>query len=64
MGIRTYGGTGIGLSLVKELTDLMYGKIKIDSEPGADMSFMVWIPMKKLHAAEIVAVTDNSIIEK
>ena len=62
--IRTYGGTGIGLSLVKELTDLMHGKIKLDSEPGGHTSFMVLIPIKKLHAAEIVAVTDNLIVQK
>ena len=62
--IRTYGGTGIGLSLVKELTDLMLGKIELDSEPGGHTSFMVLLPMKKLYAAEIVAVTDSLIIEK
>ena len=62
--IRAYGGTGIGLSLVKELTDLMQGKIELDSKPGEHTNFMVWIPMKKLHAAEIVEVTDNIIVEK
>ncbi|MEO6253817.1 MAG: ATP-binding protein, partial [Ferruginibacter sp.] len=62
--ISSYGGTGIGLSLVKELTDLMQGNIELHSEPGGHTTFLVSIPMKKINAAEILPVTDNSIIEK
>ena len=62
--ILNYGGTGIGLSLVKELTELMKGKIELDSKPGEQTSFLVSIPMQKLHAADIVPVTDTIIIEK
>ncbi len=60
----SYGGTGIGLSLVKELTELMEGKIKLDSKPGGHTNFLVSVPMKKLHAAEIIRVTDTVVIEK
>ena len=62
--IRSYGGTGIGLSLVKELTELMQGKIEVNSEPGAQTSFYVSIPMKKLDAPAYVPVTDDLISEK
>ena len=62
--IRSHGGTGIGLSLVKELTELMQGKIELDSEPGGPTSFYVSIPMKKLNAPAFVPVTDDLIIEK
>lgn len=62
--IRTYGGTGIGLSLVKELTELMKGKIQLDSKPGGHTSFFVSIPMKKLNAAEIVPAGETIVIEK
>ena len=45
--IRSHGGTGIGLSLVKELTGLMQGTITLESKPGAYTSFIVSIPVKK-----------------
>lgn len=55
--IRNYGGTGIGLSLVKELTHLMKGTIKLKSEPGKRTRFIVEIPLEKanlnlLHTAD------------
>jgi CheY-like chemotaxis protein len=36
---REYGGTGIGLSLVKSFLKLMGGQIWVESEPGAGSSF-------------------------
>lgn len=39
------GGTGIGLSLVKELTDLHRGEIEVDSEPGFGSAFTVRLPI-------------------
>jgi two-component system, sensor histidine kinase ChiS len=41
-------GTGIGLSLVKDLVILMKGTIHVDSEPGKGSVFTVGLPMKKL----------------
>lgn len=40
-------GTGIGLSLAKELVELHLGSIKVDSEPGKGSSFTVCIPIKE-----------------
>ena len=61
--IRTYGGTGIGLSLVKELTELMQGAIELDSKPGGDTSFLVSIPVKRAIDTEAEQVADATIIE-
>ncbi|MEO6232366.1 MAG: ATP-binding protein [Ferruginibacter sp.] len=61
--IRTYGGTGIGLSLVKELTELMQGNIELDSKPG-DTSFVVSIPLEKVNGIEELQSTDTIMIEK
>lgn len=41
----TYGGTGIGLSLVKELIDLLAGEITVRSTPGLGTVFHVKFPI-------------------
>ncbi len=38
-------GTGVGLSLVKKLTNLMKGDLKLKSYPGVGSSFDIWIPL-------------------
>lgn len=39
-------GTGLGMSVVKGFTDLMKGKLTINSTPGAGSTFIVEIPFK------------------
>lgn len=57
---RTYEGTGIGLSLVKELVNLHGGTVSVQSKEGEGSLFRVSIPVGKDHlpAAQIV---DNAI---
>lgn len=40
-------GIGIGLAIVKELVDLMGGKIEVKSRVGEGTRFKVWLPVKK-----------------
>ncbi len=47
-------GTGIGLSLVKELVDMHRGKIDIFSRPGEGSRFTVELPKGKEHFDETV----------
>jgi signal transduction histidine kinase len=41
---RTHEGTGIGLSLVRELVELHGGRVAVQSEPGRGTTFTVTIP--------------------
>ena len=43
---RQYGGTGLGLTICKKLTDLMNGTISVESEEGRGSRFVVELPME------------------
>ncbi len=43
---RRFGGSGLGLSIVKYLTDLMDGQISATSEKGQGSAFTVQIPLE------------------
>ena len=50
---RNIEGTGLGLSLAKRLTDLMQGKIEVQSIYGVGSSFTVTIPQQVIDAEPI-----------
>jgi signal transduction histidine kinase/ligand-binding sensor domain-containing protein/DNA-binding response OmpR family regulator len=55
---RAYEGTGIGLSLVKELVDLLGGTIAVDSQPGQGTTFSLALPVQAV-AAVAMPGTDS-----
>ncbi|VWC72029.1 hybrid two-component system kinase-response regulator protein [Burkholderia lata] len=52
---RRYGGTGLGLALTKQLTQMMHGAIDVKSEAGHGSTFVVTLPMKAATGEQIAA---------
>ena len=55
---RRYGGTGLGLTIVKRLVALMGGQVQVESQPGCGSCFSFEIALRRetvSHAPEIVA---------
>ncbi|WP_392340661.1 CHASE3 domain-containing protein [Moritella marina] len=42
---RKFGGTGLGLTIVKKLVELMGGEIKVSSVEGAGTKFIILLPL-------------------
>jgi signal transduction histidine kinase len=41
---HTYGGTGLGLVITKQLAEAMGGSLKVESELGIGTAFTLWLP--------------------
>ena len=49
---RKFEGTGLGLAMVKQLTDLHGGSVAVASREGEGARFVVWLPLHRAADAE------------
>ena len=43
---KDYGGTGLGLPISKKMTEMMGGKMEVESEEGKGTTFSITIPVE------------------
>ncbi len=60
---RAYGGTGLGLTIIARLIDLMQGSISVRSQPGQGSIFTVTLPLHEADEEKIDPTQQNNSAE-
>jgi two-component system sensor histidine kinase RpfC len=61
---RRYGGTGLGTTIAKTLTQLLDGQIGLEDNPGGGSHFWIEVPMRAqgVHAREDEALAGGKVV--
>lgn len=60
---RRYGGTGLGLSIVRQLVELMHGRVGVSSEPGVGSRFWFEIPVRSFASRSNDAIEGAGLLK-
>ena len=58
---RRFGGTGLGLAICRELSELMGGRVWVDSIPGQGASFSVHLPLERSASDAVVSAPTSDL---
>ena len=58
---QQFGGSGLGLSITKNLCELMNGKIRVSSQEGKGTTFTIDLPFERIESAESAAQPHKSL---
>lgn len=60
---RRYGGTGLGMSIVRRLVDLMQGQVSVVSEPGKGTEVQIRVALPRVPAPGQAETTQGTVPE-
>ena len=58
---RKFGGSGLGLSISRQLADMMGGELDCESEPGGGSCFILTVPLRLAEAPVAATVEDSAL---
>ncbi len=58
---RKFGGSGLGLSISRQLAEMMGGELDCESEPGGGSCFMLTIPLRVADAPATTTTADSAL---
>ncbi|MBT8202096.1 MAG: ATP-binding protein, partial [Acidimicrobiia bacterium] len=59
---RFKGGTGLGLNIVKDLTEAMHGRVWLEGTPGSGATFVVAFPRAEADARPTIEVGQGMLL--
>ncbi len=60
---RKYGGSGLGLSIVRQLVCLMGGRLQVESQLGQGSVFSFWVPLEPVLDAGSGSITHEQVTQ-
>ncbi len=60
---RVHGGTGLGLSLVRNLAEKQHGSVQLAESGPRGSTFAIALPMNRPHSSEVISSEESSDLE-